>query len=359
MFMGGIKVAINCHNDDLGAMQHTITLDTSARQFVVDREETILHAARLQNIPLSYSCLNGTCGSCKATLLEGEIAYPFKAPEGLSEEERASGCILLCQAVARSDLRLIAREVPAVAGIPLRQLAVRIASKERLTQDVVRVFLKLPKSERLQFLPGQYLDIIAAGGKRRAFSIANAPHESESIELHLRYLPTGGFAHWLFHDMPDNALLRVEGPLGTFVPRDESTRPALFVAGGTGFAPIKGLLAHFLLKPATRTLKLYWGARSETDLYLRSVPAKWAEQFAHFSFEAIFSEGDDARGFVHEAVIRDHPDLAAFDVYMAGPPLMIESARRAFLLHGLPEAQLYYDSFDYPPDPRTAQLTTA
>lgn len=339
-------------------MQHTITLDASQRQFVVDREETILHAARLQNIPLSFSCLNGTCGSCKATLLSGEVSYPFKPPQALSAEELASHCILLCQAVARSDLTIRAREVPAVAGIPLRQFAVRVAKKEQLAADVVRVFLKLPKSERLQFLPGQYLDIIAAGGKRRAFSIANAPHEGDQLELHLRYVPSGGFTHWVFHEMPEQALLRVEGPLGTFVPRDDSERPALFVAGGTGFAPIKGLLTHFLASGSGRKLTLYWGARRQEDLYLASLPLAWAASNPQFSFVPVLSEGPDARGMVHAQVVADHPDLAGMDVYMAGPPAMIDAAKRAFLAHGLPESQLYFDSFDYAPDPKTAQLTT-
>lgn len=341
-------------------MQHTITLDASQRQFVVDREETILHAARLQNIPLSFSCLNGSCGSCKATLLSGQVHYPFKPPLALSEQELGAGAILLCQAVALSDLRLQAREVPAVAGIPLRQFAVRVVQKERLAPDVVRVFLKLPKSERLQFLPGQYLDIIAPGGKRRAFSLANAPHEGDLLELHLRYAASGGFTHWVFHEMPEQALLRVEGPLGTFVPREDSPRAALFVAGGTGFAPIKGLLSYFLKHSPERERRLYWGARTEADLYLRELPQAWALEHSQFSFWPVLSEAVAGGGeFVHERVVADFPDLARFDVYMAGPPPMIEAARRAFLQHGLPESQLYYDSFDYAPDPKTAQLTTS
>jgi CDP-4-dehydro-6-deoxyglucose reductase len=203
-------------------------------------------------------------------------------------------------------------------------------------------------------LPGQYLDVLLADGKRRAFSIANAPHEADHIELHVRHVAGGGFTSYVFDEMETGAMLRVEGPLGTFVPREDSERPILLLAGGTGFAPIKALVEHFRHLGTRRPIALYWGARRERDLYLRALPERWARDDASFRFVPVLSDSEHAggmrHGFVHEAVLEDHPDLAAFDLYMSGPPTMIDAGRRAFVDAGLPEDRLFYDSFDYAPD---------
>ena len=336
-------------------MTHTVTLQNGKR-FEVSPGETVLEGARRAGLALPYSCLGGLCGSCKATILAGEFAYPRSPPTALDARERASRQALLCQAVPLSDLSIVAREVPSAADIPRRTLALKLTRRTLLAPDVMRLDLKTPKGERLRWLAGQYLDILLPGGKRRAFSIANAPEDASHVELHVRHVEGGGFTHFVFSELRDGAVLRVEGPLGTFVPREDSERPMLFVAGGTGFAPIKALIEHFLALGTARPMHFYWGARAERDLYLPDLPREWAARHARFRYVAVLSEpppeqaAQHRTGFVHLAVLEDFADLAGFDVYMSGPPPMIDAGRHAFVAAGLPEERLFYDSFEYAPD---------
>ena len=340
-------------------MKFTVTLQASGKRFSVGDDESVLDAARRAGLALPYSCLSGVCGSCKATLVSGDCHYPRNPPNALNAAEVAHHQVLLCQAVPRSDLVVVAREVASVAAVPKRVLALKLIDKILLAPDVMRLRLAPPQGESLNRLPGQYLDVLLPGGKRRAFSIANAPHTGREIELHVRHVAGGDFTRRVFADLEPGAMLRVEGPLGTFVPREDSERPLLFVAGGTGFAPVKALIEHFLHLGTRRAMTLYWGARAPQELYLRNLPEIWTTVAPSLRFVPVISEtqsGNDRRGFVHEAVLDDHPDLSGFDVYMSGPPALIDSGRRAFVAAGLPEDRLFYDSFDYAPDVLAAIL---
>jgi CDP-4-dehydro-6-deoxyglucose reductase len=332
---------------------HTVTLQSSGKRFAVEADESVLDAARRAGLALPYSCLSGVCGSCKATLIAGDCHYPHNPPSALNAAEVARHQVLLCQAVPRSDLVIAAREVASVADMPRRVLPLKLVDKELLAADVMRLQLAPPRGEALNRLPGQYLDVLLPGGKRRAFSIANAPHTGVEIELHVRHVAGGDFTHRVFTALQVGATLRVEGPLGTFVPREDSERPMIFVAGGTGFAPIKALVEHFLHLGTRRAMHLYWGARTPQDLYLRSLPERWAAGGA-LRFLPVISDSESGHGerigFVHEAVLEDSADLSGFDVYMSGPPALIDAGRRSFVQAGLPEDRLYYDSFDYAPD---------
>ena len=335
-------------------VRHTITLKSSGKHFRAEPGETVLEAARRAGLALPYSCLAGVCGSCKATLIEGHCTYPRNPPTALNAAEQARHQVLLCQAVPASDLVIAAREVASVADMPRRLLTLKLVDKALLSDDVVRLTLLSARGERLRRLAGQYVDALLPDGRRRAFSIANAPHASDQIELHVRHVAGGGFTTYVFDEMQVGALLRVEGPLGTFVPREDSERPMLMIAGGTGFAPIKALIEHFRHLGTRRPIALYWGARTPRDLYLRALPERWARDDASFRFVPVLSDSEHAggfrRGLVHEALLEDHPDLSAFDLYMSGPPTMIDAGRRAFVDAGLPEDRLFYDSFDYAPD---------
>ncbi|MGH8162944.1 MAG: 2Fe-2S iron-sulfur cluster-binding protein, partial [Rhodanobacteraceae bacterium] len=314
-------------------MSHTVTLTASGKSFPVADDETVLEAAQRAGLALSYSCLAGVCGSCKATLIEGECDYPRNPPTALSATERARDAVLLCQAVPRSDLLIAAREVASVEDLPRRMLDVRVIDKTPLAPDVMRLRLQ-PTDAPLRWLPGQYVDVLLEGGKRRAFSIAVAPHMGSVIELHVRHVAGGGFTSRVFDALNVEDSLRIEGPLGTFVPREDSERPMLFVAGGAGFAPIKAIVEHFLHLGTRREMRLYWGARGVADLYLRGSPPQWARAAHDFTWQPVLSDPHIARaaglraGLVHEAVLADHPDLSVFDVYMSGPPAMIDAGRR-------------------------------
>jgi CDP-4-dehydro-6-deoxyglucose reductase len=333
---------------------HTVTLAASGKRFDVAAGETVLEAAQRAGLALPYSCLSGVCGSCKAGLIEGDVTYPRNPPAALNAAEQARHQVLLCQAVPTGDLTIAAREIASLADMPRRTMPLKVIAKERLAPDVVRLMLTPPRGERLNRLAGQYLDVLLPDGKRRAFSIANAPHQGVDIELHIRHVAGGGFTTRVFDEIDVGAVLRVEGPLGTFVPREDSERPMLLVAGGTGFAPVKALVEHFVHLGTLRPMTLYRGARRAEDLYQPELPLGWQRDAANFRYVPVVSDpefaGPHRQGLVHEIVIAEHPDLAGFDVYMSGPPAMIDAGRRSFVDAGLPEDRLYYDSFDYAPD---------
>ncbi|QOC21786.1 CDP-6-deoxy-delta-3,4-glucoseen reductase [Wenzhouxiangella sp. AB-CW3] len=333
---------------------HRIRIAASGKEFSARPGETVLAAALRQGIVLPYSCQNGTCASCKCRLVEGRIGYPYNPPAALEDDDFCSGQALTCQAVAHSDLVVEAREIEQVADIPVRLLPARVELMEQFTPEVMCLRLKLPQAARLQFLAGQYIDILQPGGKRRAFSIASAPSEPDFIELHVKHVDGGGFTGHVFNDMQLKEILRIEGPLGTFFIRRSSDRPIIMVGGGTGFAPLKSMIEELIESGDDRPLSLYWGVSRASDLYASELIEGWDRQLPNFRFVPVLVKPDEGwtgeRGFVHEAVVRHHPDLSAFDIYMSGPPAMIHAARHAFVDSGVPENRLFYDSFDFAPD---------
>lgn len=337
-------------------MPYHVALRPSGHEFQVAENESVLDAAlREKGAVLPYGCRNGTCGSCMGKILAGEIVYPAERPPGLSEREQAEGKALLCQARPQSDLVIEAREIKTGGDIAVKILPCRVERRELLAPDVMRLYLRLPSVERLQFLAGQYVDILLADGRRRSFSLANPPHADDLLELHVRRVPGGFFTDYVFDKMKEKALLRFQGPLGTFFLREDSPRPIILIGGGTGFAPLKGILEHAFHIGLGRPLHLYWGARAKVDLYLDGLPRRWEAEHPNFRYTPVLSEprpedGWGGRtGWVHEAVAADYPDLSGHEVYMSGPPPMIRAAKPAFAARGLPEERLYYDSFEFAP----------
>lgn len=337
-------------------MSFTVTLRPSGHSFEVDDDERILEAALREGFAFPYGCRNGACRSCIGRLIEGEVDYGPKKPPGLSVHDIESGKVLCCQAVPLSDLELEVRDIGAARGIVVKTLPVRVAALERLNHDVMEMRLRLPSTEQLTFLPGQYIDILLRDGKRRSFSLANPPHRSEYLELHVRHVPGGLFTGQVFESMAAKALLRIEGPLGAFFLREDSERPMLMVAGGTGFAPIQGMIEHAMEMDSNRPIHFFWGARAKEDLYRHERVQAWATDWEPLCYTPVLSSPspDDAwsgeTGWVHEAVLRAYPDMSAYDVYLCGPPAMIEAAEAAFIARGLPEDRLFYDSFEYGAD---------
>jgi CDP-4-dehydro-6-deoxyglucose reductase, E3 len=335
-------------------MTFQIRTEPGNHSFDVEPGETLLAAALRQRVGLPYGCRNGKCGSCAAELLSGRVAYPSGKTEAL--EGKPEGTCLACQAVPETDLVIGVTEVQSVTAIEVRTLPCRVVRKEQLNHDVVRLYLRLPEGQRLQFFAGQYLDFILRDGRKRAFSIANAPHDDELIELHVRHVPRGEFTDYVFDSMKERAILRIQAPLGTFFLREDSDRPFILMGGGTGFAPLKGMIEHAFHVGIERPIHLYWGARSRRDLYLPDLPVTWAREHANFSYTPVLSEPDPdwegRRGYVHEAVAEDHPSLSGFDVYMSGPPVMVEAGRVAFESRGLSREHMFSDAFEYAADSR-------
>ena len=334
--------------------QFEVTITGSGKTFVVNEGESILAAALRQGVMLPYSCKNGTCGSCKGRVISGEVHYPFHPPLALEKSDHAEGNALMCQAEPEEDLLIQVREIEAVRDIQVRILPVRVVEKTFLADNVVRLMLRLPKSQRLQFLAGQYVDILLSGGKRRAFSIASCPSLENEIELHIRHVEGGDFTGFVFEDLKERDIMRLEGPQGNFFVRnDQPDRPLIMMGGGTGFAPLKSMIENLLESGDRREIHLFWGTRTAAELYLDELPQRWADENSHIHYHRAVSGQDETNGpeafagFVHEAVMERHPDLYGFDVYMSGPPAMIDAAKIAFATHGMREDRLYYDSFEF------------
>jgi CDP-4-dehydro-6-deoxyglucose reductase len=331
-----------------------VLIEPHHRTVTVHKGQAVLDAALAAGLNLPHSCKSGHCASCRARLISGDIHYPKGRTAGLTEQEAQQGYVLLCQARARSDLVVEARVIANVGDVEIKTLPCRIAKLTRLAPDVMQVLLRLPAVEPLTFKAGQYVDVLLEGGRRRSFSIASPPHDSNLIELHVRRVPGGGFTETLFEQLREGSLLRIEGPIGQFVYRD-SVSPALMIGGGTGFAPLKSMIRHALERGPAREIHLYWGARQVVDLYEESLVLEWTKNNPGMRFVAVLSEAaadqaDHRRvGWVHEAVLADHPSLAAFDVYAAGPPAMVEAIRATFPARGVSADRIHFDSFDYAP----------
>ena len=321
------------------------------QRFECDADDTILSAALRANLILPYGCRDGACGSCKSRLIEGDVRHAAFQSSALSDLEQKQGYILPCVARPVTDITLSCREVRRAGDIQIRKLPVRIEKMDLAAPDVAIVSLKLPMRERLQFLAGQYIDILLKGGGRRSFSLATAPHKDGLLELHIRHMPNGAFTEHLFRSLPVREILRIEGPHGAFYLREQSDKPMIFVAGGTGFAPIKSVIEHAFHLGIERKMVLYWGARSRRDLYLPELPQAWVRSHFNFSYVPVLSEplpSDVWRGrtgLVHNAVLDDYTDLSGHQVYACGAPPMIDAARRDFRERGLPAHEFFADSF--------------
>jgi CDP-4-dehydro-6-deoxyglucose reductase, E3 len=341
-------------------MSKTVTLMPSAKSFQVEEGETVLAAALRQGIHLPYGCRTGSCGTCRAHCLEGQTHYPEGPPLALTALEMDTGEALLCRAVPESDLKVEASEITAMAALRVKAMPCRVAKLEKLAHDVMGLYLRLPAVERMQFLPGQYIDILLPGNHRRSFSLANPPHDDQFLELHVRNVPGGRFSQEVFQQLQEGTLLRIQGPLGTFFLREDSARPMIMIAGGTGYAPIQSILRHIFEQGQQREIVFYWGARAARDLYADAKLKAWALEHPRFRYIPVLSEPmpedhwQGRVGFVHDAVLADFADLSGHDIYLSGPPPMVNAARTAFPLHRADPLHIYSDSFDFPAEVRAA-----
>jgi CDP-4-dehydro-6-deoxyglucose reductase len=335
-------------------MSHQVTIKSSGHSFAVNDGETVLAAALREGLVIAYSCRSGTCGTCKGRLLEGRVDYGSYEEKAMTEAEKQAGMALFCQARPLTDLLIDAREIGTTAkGMQIRMMPARVMKMERPAPDVMLLELKLPANDKLQFLAGQYVDLVLRGSERRSFSMANAPHDDELVQLHVRHVAGGQFTDHVFGKMKERDILRFEGPHGTFFLREDSEKPIVFVASGTGFAPIKAVLEHAFNKGLARQMVLYWGGRRPKDLYMNELALKWAaEHPLQFKYVPVISDAlpEDAwagrTGFVHRAVMEDFPDLSSHQVYACGVPIMVDSAKRDFIAAcRLAEEEFYADSF--------------
>ncbi len=336
-------------------MSFQITVQPSGRSFTADTTETLLAAGIRQGIGLAYGCKDGACGSCKCKKIEGTVVHGVHQSKALSEEEEAQGLILTCCATAQSDLILESRQVTEAGAFPIKKMPVRVVSLVKKSDDVMVIHLQLPATDVMQFHAGQYIEFLLRDGSRRSYSMGNAPHTLEpgapKVELHIRHMPGGKFTDPVFTTMKEKDILRVEGPYGSFFLREDSNKPMVLLASGTGFAPIKALIEHMQHKGITRPATLYWGGRRPSDLYMKEWVAGQLAQMPNLRYVPVVSNAtlEDAwtgrTGFVHQAVLQDHPDLSGFQVYACGAPIVVDSAQRDYGAAGLPAEEFFADSF--------------
>lgn len=333
-------------------MTFQVTVQPSGHQFSCEDDETILAAAVRAGIGLPYGCKNGACSSCKGKVVSGTVSHKAYQERALPAEEAAAGMALFCCATAHSDLVIEAREVAGSEDYPLRKMPSRVATLEKVAPDVVVMTLQLPANETLKFRAGQYIEFLLRDGKRRSYSLATAPDQNQPLSLHIRHMPGGVFTDQVFSTMKERDILRFEGPLGTFFVREDSEKPMVLLASGTGFAPIKAIVEHLQAQGSQRAMTLYWGGRRPQDLYMDGLCRQWAATLPNFRYVPVVSDAQPEdgwqgrSGFVHAAVMADLPDLSGHQVYACGAPIVVESAKRDFVAQcQLPEDEFYADAF--------------
>ena len=346
-------------------MTYTVTIEPSGRQFNVPPGGNILMEGIQAGVSLPYGCKDGACGSCRCKKLSGTVIQGEHQARALSPEDAAQGFILTCCATAESDVVLESKQVLDVGMPVVKKMPVRLLSAEKKAADVMVLQLQLPQTEAFEYRAGQYIDFLLKDGQKRSYSIANAKavrvqsettgSELHYIELHIRHMPGGLFTDHVFNRLKEKEIFRIEGPLGGFFLRP-NTKPMIFLASGTGFAPIKALIEQVMSTPENTQLnpniELYWGARTLADLYMHSWVIELTQRWPTLKYIPVLSEplqtdGWRARtGFVHQAVLEDHPDLSDHQVYACGAPVMVEAARKDFSQLGqLPVDEFFADSF--------------
>lgn len=331
-----------------------VTIEPSNRSFEVEGGETVLAAGIRQGINLPYGCKDGACGSCKCKKLSGQVTHGTHQQKALSDVEEAQGFVLTCCAVANTDLVLESRQVSAEGAFPIRKMPTRVSLMEKKSDDVMRLLLQMPASEPFHYHAGQYIEFLLQGGARRSYSMANAEHTlgtGGGLELHVRHMPGGLFTDPVFQSMKVRDILRIEGPFGSFYLREDSVKPIIFLASGTGFAPIKAIIEHMQFKGITRSATLYWGGRRPTDLYMDDWVRARQLEMPNLHYVPVISDALPAdhwtgrTGFVHQAVLQDVPELCNHQVYACGAPIVVDSAQRDYLHAGLPPDEFFADSF--------------
>jgi CDP-4-dehydro-6-deoxyglucose reductase len=322
-----------------------ISVQPSGRAFSANAGETILAAAIRSGVGLPYGCKDGACGSCKCRKLSGAVHHGDHQSKALTADEEAAGLVLTCCAQPLTDVVLESRQVTDESAYPVKKMPVRVAALEKKSHDVMQLRLQLPAADTFRYHAGQYIEFILRDGARRAYSMANAPHtqaEAPGVELHIRHMPGGKFTDHVFGAMKEKEILRVEGPFGSFFLREDSDKPIVLLASGTGFAPIKALLEHMQFKGITRP----------TTLYLHDWVVVHAAQLPHLTYvpvvsDALPEDGWTGRtGYVHQAVLDDFADLAGHQVYACGAPIVVDSARESYTAQrNLPAEEFFADSF--------------
>ncbi len=337
-------------------MSYTVKVEPEGQSFPIEAGETVLAAALGHGLALPYGCRDGRCGACKGKIVQGQVDHGQAEMTTLTQTERDQGYALLCQATPKSDLVVNVEMLHSEQDLSPKIYPCKVSLMQRLNHDVMVIKLKLPANERMPFLAGQYIDFLLKDGRHRSFSIANAPHEDEFIELHVRHIDGGRFTSDVFDKMKEKDIQRIQGPKGGFYLRENSRRPIIYMAGGTGLAPVKAIIEHAIAARIERPMHLYWGVRAVEDLYMDEVIRQWTQRYPLIRYTPVLSEPKPSdnwqgrTGYVHDAIMADYADLSGFEIYGSGPPAMVYAGRDVFPSHGLDLTQYFSDAFEFSKD---------
>jgi CDP-4-dehydro-6-deoxyglucose reductase len=328
----------------------TIRNKIGNKTFTANNIDSVLKTALDNGLKFPYGCQRGFCGKCKAVILEGQVDYKDGIPQGITQEEVDSGMALLCQSVAKSDVLLAVNDVKS-SDIEVRSIPCKVDSINRLNHDVIQIFLKIPNSQSLQYLAGQYIDLIHPDFEPKPFSIANMPANSNLIEIHVRFIENGKFTNYIFNQLKAKDILRIEGPKGNFYLRDDSKDSIIMIAGSTGFGPIKAMIEYMIKIKSDIPIHLYWGVREQADFYM-DLPIKWANEYKNIKFTLVLSEVDNKsskykNGYVHDIVLDDFDDLNDYKIYVCGNPMMVKAAANSFINKGMSKNNFFSDAFEF------------
>lgn len=335
-------------------MSYKIKINPGGYEVSANEGEPVIDATLRQGLLLPFGCRCASCGACKGKVLSGEFQRSDSDADLLTAEEMEAGYTLFCEATPLSDLEIEVEEVILTGEVEVKMMPGRVAKMRKLAPDVMEIMVRIPENQKLLFFAGQYMNFLLDGGRRRSYSLANAPGDDEFLQFHVRLVEGGMYSTHVFEKMQEKDLVRLKGPMGSFFLREDSERPIVFMATGTGFAPIKSMVEHAWRKGIKRPMHLFWGVRTREDLYMNDLAQQWADEHDNFSYTPLLSRPDEdwqgETGYVQDAVLKHYPDLTGYDVYLCGSPTMIHTANPILLEHGLDEHHLHFDSFEFAND---------
>ncbi len=332
------------HERFMRIMTAHVQIKPSGHEFFVDGNDSLLEAALRAGLALDYGCSAGSCGKCKARVVSGQVRRTRHSDYVLTAAEKTAGVVLMCCNTAAVDLVIETHEAHGAADMPLQCIDAKVKAVSPLAADMRLLHLQTPRTNRLRFLAGQSVSLSLADGVCASCPVASCPCDDRNLQFHVRRHAGDAFSERVFDGLKGVEAVRVEGPRGDFVLNEESHRPLVFIAGGTGFAPIKSLIEHAMALDAAETLHLYWIASAEGGHYLDNLCRSWSDALDNFRYDPISGQrarsDEDALQAVLRQLLQDHPRLGDSDVYVAGPEPLANAAEFLLLEHGLPRAQL-------------------
>ena len=331
----------------LRVMAAQVHLMPSGHEFFVEGNNSILEAGLSSGLALNYGCSNGNCGKCKAKLISGEVKKIRQHDYVIPEAEKNQGYILACSNTAISDIVLQAEEAGSEEEIPLQKISARVKKVDKLTDNLAVVHLRTPRTDRLRFLAGQRAVLSTVGVEPVEYHIASCPCDDMNLQFHICQQADNPFAEHVFTRMQNSESIMVEGPHGNFVLREDTTRPLLFIAFSTGFAPIKSLIEHAMALDVNEFSHLYWFHKSDNKPYFHNQGRAWADAFDNFRYtpqhiKDMVNPEDITAGLAR--ITKNYPSLANFDVYACGPETSIATLKAFFDKQNFPSEQLFLES---------------